>query len=331
MSGYSAQSGSSTIEGSQIIDDTEAEAFLIRKDGDSGDVLVVDTRDPASVSGTFAHLSVIGNGGNNIVGEGDIYKVVDFRGTLTSGTQSAAFRALQAQVTASGSSIISGIGGQGLRGGHFASIFDSTGTCSQQDGIQTNSVLLAGSSSIAGGTVTLQTGNNVVVGYSGTATGTGTVVLSAGLYVNSAQNTSAGRLITTFAGVYVENAVATGITTPYSIFTGNGIARFGGRMQWTKGADVAAANNLTLGIDGNFFNITGATQINAITTSNWTSGSILILLFASTPTVKHNTAGGGGTAKLFLAGSLDFVAAANSVLGLMYDGTQWQELFRKAA
>lgn len=104
-----------------------------------------------------------------------------------------------------------------------------------------------------------------------------------------------------------------------------------GRVQTDKGVDVASANNLTLGTDGNLFVITGNTQINAITTANWQAGSQIILVFSGAPTVKHNTAGGAGTAVMFLAGSVDLVAAANTVLGLVYDGTQWQETFRKVA
>lgn len=103
------------------------------------------------------------------------------------------------------------------------------------------------------------------------------------------------------------------------------------RFECAKGADVAAANDLTLGLDGNVFVITGNTQINAITTANWQAGSEIILIFSGTPTVKNNTAGGAGTAKIFLALSADLVAAANTILKLVYDGTQWQEVSRKVA
>lgn len=104
-----------------------------------------------------------------------------------------------------------------------------------------------------------------------------------------------------------------------------------GRLQAVKGANVVAANNLTLGIDGNLFTITGNTQINAITTVGWRAGSQITLLFTGTPTIKNNTAGGAGTAVLLLAGSADLTAANNTVLGFLFDGTQWQETFRKVA
>ena len=100
------------------------------------------------------------------------------------------------------------------------------------------------------------------------------------------------------------------------------------RHQTKKGADVASANDLTLGGDGNVFSITGTTQINAITTTNWQAGSEITLLFASTPTVKNNTAGGANTASMLLAGGADFSATANDVLKLVYDGSRWLEVSR---
>lgn len=107
-----------------------------------------------------------------------------------------------------------------------------------------------------------------------------------------------------------------------------------GRMLEDQGADVASANDLTLGADGNTFEITGTTQINALTIANWQNGSSVTLLFTSTPTVKHNTAGGAGTAVILLAGSADFSATAGSNLTLRLceiGGTQaWREIGRMA-
>lgn len=103
------------------------------------------------------------------------------------------------------------------------------------------------------------------------------------------------------------------------------------RFRGNYGANVTAANNLTLGNDGNAFTIVGNTQINAITTLNWDISSAVILKFTGTPTVMHNTAGGAGTARIFLAGSVNLVAANNTILGLIFDGIQWQETFRKVA
>jgi len=103
------------------------------------------------------------------------------------------------------------------------------------------------------------------------------------------------------------------------------------RNELSKGSDVASANDLTLGTGGNTFVITGTTQINAITTTNWQAGSEINLIFSGVVTVKHNTAGGANTARLFLAGSLDLVTANNTLICFVYDGTQWQEKCRKVA
>lgn len=108
-----------------------------------------------------------------------------------------------------------------------------------------------------------------------------------------------------------------------------------GRLEQSKGIDVASATDVTLGYDGNTFVITGAVQIETIIVSDllfsntWIPGSHITLIFSSAPTVKHNGTGTG--AVLLLAGSVDLVAAANTVLGLVYDGTSWQETFRKVA
>jgi hypothetical protein len=106
---------------------------------------------------------------------------------------------------------------------------------------------------------------------------------------------------------------------------------FQARAELAKGTDTAAANDLTLPLDGNSFTITGNTTINAITTANWQAGSIIHLIFTGTPTVKHNTAGGAGTATMKLAAGVDFVISKNpTVLGLLYDGTNFLEVSRSA-
>ncbi len=46
----------------------------------------------------------------------------------------------------------------------------------------------------------------------------------------------------------------------------SGINTFSAQVRWAKGADVASANALTLGTDGNYFDITGTTAITSIET-----------------------------------------------------------------
>jgi len=122
------------------------------------------------------------------------------------------------------------------------------------------------------------------------------------------------------------------ITNSYSFWIQGGASNFDGRVLESQGADVASANDLTLGSDGNCFEITGTTQINAITITGWKNGAIITLLFASTPTVKHNTSGGANTAVILLAGAADFSATAGDTLTLRLSeigGTQaWREIGR---
>lgn len=106
----------------------------------------------------------------------------------------------------------------------------------------------------------------------------------------------------------------------------------GGRLQEKQGAAVASANNLTLGTDGNYFQITGATQINLLSSVSWQGGSIARLKFNSTPTIKHNQATSGNFKPILLNSGVDVTAAIGSTLALEYDSTDsaWYELARKA-
>lgn len=100
-----------------------------------------------------------------------------------------------------------------------------------------------------------------------------------------------------------------------------------------RGSTVTTTGDLPLTSDGNVFIVASSTQVNAISTSasgiTIRPGSEYTFVFTSTPTIKHNTAGGAGTARIFLSGSVDLVASANTVLTVVYDGTQWQEKSRK--
>jgi len=103
-----------------------------------------------------------------------------------------------------------------------------------------------------------------------------------------------------------------------------------GRVKFRQGAVVTAANDLTLGTDGNYFQVDGATQINLLDNTDWIGGSIVILKFNSTPTVKHNQAASGDFKPIKLAGAADFVASADDILVLVYDATDtaWYQLSR---
>ncbi len=118
----------------------------------------------------------------------------------------------------------------------------------------------------------------------------------------------------------------------FQIDDGNQTQRiFRSRFEVTEATDVIAANDLTLSANGNAITITGNTQINAITTTNWQEGSVVELHLTGTPTLKNNTAGGAGTAPLRLAGATDFVITGYTVLQLQYKDGFWNEVGRTQA
>ena len=97
---------------------------------------------------------------------------------------------------------------------------------------------------------------------------------------------------------------------------------------------IASAANLEITTTNNIFSITGAVQIDYIKTTGREAGAIIHLIFVSTPKLKNNQGSApSGYAKMILADTTDFsgsyisndwTAAANVVLGLLYDGTQWR-------
>jgi len=88
-------------------------------------------------------------------------------------------------------------------------------------------------------------------------------------------------------------------------------------FKFAKGADVASASTVTLGDDGNFFDITGTTGITSITAK--TAGTVVMLQFDGALTVTDGS-------NLTLDGN--FTTAAGSTLLLVCDGTNWYELAR---
>lgn len=200
----------------------------------SSTIVSLTNTDPDVFSGNLNQVSINAKGGTAIAGSADQYRGLRIDATVNSGTQSDVFRAIHAQVQSSGSASLTGIAGSGMRGGHFASIHDSTGTAAYIDGISTNAVGLSSGSSVAMGTITTAVGNRVNMGYSAGATGTGATTDSIGLYVLTPQNTSAGRTITNFYGLKVDDAIATGVTNAYSLHTGTGIVSLGGNVQFSN-------------------------------------------------------------------------------------------------
>lgn len=99
------------------------------------------------------------------------------------------------------------------------------------------------------------------------------------------------------------------------------------RLNQAKGADVASASTLTLGIDGDSFTITGTTNVDYITTTNWSAGARVLLQFSGILTVNNNSGSvPGSTASILLTAA--FITTANDTLSLWFNGTNWVETGR---
>lgn len=113
-------------------------------------------------------------------------------------------------------------------------------------------------------------------------------------------------------------------------YDGGGIQLTSSRLRQAQGASQACANDITLGSDGNLFLLTGNTNLQRLATAGWQAGSVVWLQFSGTPTVVRAVAGGGGFASILLTGGANLVCTANTLLGLVYDGTNWNEIARSA-
>jgi hypothetical protein len=102
-----------------------------------------------------------------------------------------------------------------------------------------------------------------------------------------------------------------------------------GTLQQAKGANVTAASTITLGMDGSFYDITGGTNINHMTTTGFQIGSVVSLRFNGAVNVNHNTASPpAGTAPFYNSSAANFAATANDILHVIYDGTYWHHFNR---
>ena len=176
----------------------------------------------------------------------------------------------------------------------------------------------------------------LVIGATGgvTEAASGTHPIIAGLVVRPITVTNGSGATDILAGVYIEGP-PTGVTPAtgtYGLWVDAGTSRLDGSLLQGQGADVASANNLVLGNDGNTFEITGTTQINLISNLGFQNGTVIRLMFTSTPTVKNGQATSTTNITLLLAGAADFSATANDILTLQLGeigGTQaWREISR---
>lgn len=90
-----------------------------------------------------------------------------------------------------------------------------------------------------------------------------------------------------------------------------------------RGVDtLASAGDLTVPTDKSVYTVSGNTTINALEV-NREPGAEVTLLFTGTPTLKHNTAGGGSTAVMIMSSGADFSASPDKSISFIYSGSRW--------
>lgn len=179
----------------------------------------------------------------------------------------------------------------------------------------------------SGGDVEIKAGNNGSPGTNGSVTitpGTGSALVGGKVTIGAA--TGASLHITEILGpLDLKDSLLSngGYGSSGQILQTNGL---GAPPSWVTvpatALSVTAVSNTILP-QATLVTVTGSTQIDVFATAGWAAGAHVTLLFSNAPLVKNTAAK--------LAGSVDFQAAADSVLGLVFDGTNWQETFRKVA
>ena len=83
-------------------------------------------------------------------------------------------------------------------------------------------------------------------------------------------------------------------------------------VRWHKGADLASATALALGVTGNYHHITGSTEIETLSTKQ--HGTRMLFHFVSNPNLKHSS-------NLILPGSVDLKVEAGSNAEFVSEGS----------
>lgn len=105
------------------------------------------------------------------------------------------------------------------------------------------------------------------------------------------------------------------------------------RFLENQGADVASvAGAITLGTDGNTFELTGTNAVTLISNVNWQNGAEVTLIFTSTASLIDGVANSGTDIGFELAGNVNFSGSADDSITLTLceiGGTQrWREKCR---
>lgn len=152
------------------------------------------------------------------------------------------------------------------------------------------------------------------------------------------ESTTNVRTVTNPVSLYIQSGPVASTNVTFTnpskaIYVEGGISHFGGAIYQSQGVDIASTADITLGTDGNVFEVTGTTTIDHISNSGVPNGRMVTLVFNASCTVNHNTATSGSNVKILLSGAANFAATANDTLTLVLsentvDGIAWREICR---
>jgi len=120
--------------------------------------------------------------------------------------------------------------------------------------------------------------------------------------VNDSGSLDSGLSAVSYGVISATNTSIPGVEISGDDWTHQGIVTNESQVRWSKGADFASANALTLGTDGNYFDITGTTAITSIGTLG--VGTIIKLHFDGALTLTHHAT------DLILPGAANITTAA---------------------
>ena len=100
------------------------------------------------------------------------------------------------------------------------------------------------------------------------------------------------------------------------------------RVQAKHGADIASATQITLGNDGNAFDVTGTTTIDLMNSLDWQEGAVVTLYFHANITIQSNETPSGNFINFQLKDGVDFNAIAGDNLTVRLHDGSWDEISR---
>jgi fibronectin-binding autotransporter adhesin len=255
VDGFAEIAGTMDVDGVAVFDLDEEEAFIIRKNGDGGDVITVDTLSPGA-----AHVAppsvfkIRSNGGVAYTGSGNQINILDSLSTIDTGSQTGRLRGMNSVITFSGDAVQTGTDGDQIRSFNTNLNWNSTGTAASLVA-EKSFVAMGGGGGVTTGLVSEIVVNDLKFGWN--TNDAGSVTDGTNLYLRAPKNIDANHTIVTSNGVVIEDMGGTGVTNSfaidvenqtaggYAIRTGSGIVEFGDDV--TATADFTANKTVILG------------------------------------------------------------------------------------